>query len=253
MSYGKTIRAVLVDVDGTLVPADSLDFPTPKVTQTILATRNKVTSFGLATSRQPEKALHLIRHLHLTGLSILVNGGMIFDNVREQELVTRTIDTVATLDICRWLNDHHPDFWIQDNGIDTKYTSEYRPNRPFIILAHKASPAIVTKISEFIATFDPITSMSNREYPDGTFDILITHKQSNKAAAVAEVASRLGITPQMILGIGDGLNDLPFITSCGIGIALANGADPVKKAADFVAPSVSDDGVAVALNKYLPL
>ncbi|MGH7862467.1 MAG: HAD family hydrolase, partial [Candidatus Dormibacteraceae bacterium] len=57
---------------------------------------------------------------------------------------------------------------------------------------------------------------------------------------------------EQTLAIGDDWNDLEMLRFAGLGVAVAN-AHPDVLALDGIAtvPSVSDDGVAVALERYV--
>lgn len=51
--------------------------------------------------------------------------------------------------------------------------------------------------------------------------------------------------------MGDGGSDLPLLQAAGIGVAMANATAEVKAAADYVTTSCDEDGVAVALEKFV--
>lgn len=53
------------------------------------------------------------------------------------------------------------------------------------------------------------------------------------------------------MAVGDNDNDVPMLRWAGVGVALddASPARP-RAAADWIAPSVADDGAAVALETY---
>lgn len=61
----------------------------------------------------------------------------------------------------------------------------------------------------------------------------------------------LGIEASDTVAIGDSLNDIPMIRFAGLGVAMGNAQEPVKLAADIVAPSHHEDGVAAVIRKYL--
>jgi Cof subfamily protein (haloacid dehalogenase superfamily) len=63
--------------------------------------------------------------------------------------------------------------------------------------------------------------------------------------------NHLGIDPSETLAMGDGGSDIPLLRAAGIGIAMANALDYVKEAADDVTASCDEDGVALALEKYI--
>ena len=79
-----------------------------------------------------------------------------------------------------------------------------------------------------------------------------THPQANKGEAVRFVAEDLlGLKPDQVMTIGDNYNDLEMLRYAGLGVAMGDAPDPVKRGADWVAPGVEADGVAVALREFL--
>jgi Cof subfamily protein (haloacid dehalogenase superfamily) len=72
-----------------------------------------------------------------------------------------------------------------------------------------------------------------------------------KATGVAQVCTRLGIDAGEVLAFGDALNDLEMLRWAGHGVAVANAADLVREAADEVAPSNAEDGVAQVIERML--
>lgn len=73
----------------------------------------------------------------------------------------------------------------------------------------------------------------------------------SKASGLAVVASRLGLGPDDVWVIGDEWNDVPMFEWAGTAIAMGNAPDHVQAAADLVAPSADDDGVAAVLESLL--
>ena len=64
----------------------------------------------------------------------------------------------------------------------------------------------------------------------------------SKAAAIAEIDD-----PQKTVAFGDGTNDIEMLQASGYGVAMINGTDEVKAAADYIAPDVKEDGAATAI------
>ena len=65
------------------------------------------------------------------------------------------------------------------------------------------------------------------------------------------IAQERGIEPAQIAAIGDQVNDLTMIRSAGCGIAMGDGVEVVKEAADHVTLDCDADGVAVAVERLL--
>jgi hydroxymethylpyrimidine pyrophosphatase-like HAD family hydrolase len=68
-----------------------------------------------------------------------------------------------------------------------------------------------------------------------------------KGGALAALCDRWGIGAEEVVAFGDMPNDIPMLTWAGTSYAVANGHETVLAAADHVAPSNAEDGVAVTL------
>ena len=53
-----------------------------------------------------------------------------------------------------------------------------------------------------------------------------------------------------VMAIGDGDNDGAMIRMAGLGVAMENALDEIKKAADVITASNDADGVAIAIEKW---
>jgi hydroxymethylpyrimidine pyrophosphatase-like HAD family hydrolase len=79
-----------------------------------------------------------------------------------------------------------------------------------------------------------------------------TNPFANKGTAVRYLAEeQLGLQPHNVMTIGDNFNDVEMLTYAGIGIAMGNAPPQVQAIANWIAPSVEDNGVAVAIEKLL--
>jgi len=72
----------------------------------------------------------------------------------------------------------------------------------------------------------------------------------SKASGLAHVAGQLGVDRADVLAIGDGRNDIEMLEWAGRGVAMGQAIEPVREAADAVAPPVAEDGVADELGRY---
>jgi hydroxymethylpyrimidine pyrophosphatase-like HAD family hydrolase len=74
-----------------------------------------------------------------------------------------------------------------------------------------------------------------------------------KGAGMAFLAEHLGFTPEQTVAFGDGENDVELLEWAGYAVAVANAHDRVKALADFVCPSVQEEGVAQVIEALLEL
>jgi Cof subfamily protein (haloacid dehalogenase superfamily) len=72
-----------------------------------------------------------------------------------------------------------------------------------------------------------------------------------KAAGLDFLSEHVGFTREGTVAFGDGENDIELVEWAGYGVAVANAHERVKEAADFVCPSVDEEGVAQVLEAFL--
>jgi Cof subfamily protein (haloacid dehalogenase superfamily) len=83
------------------------------------------------------------------------------------------------------------------------------------------------------------------------FFLEVAHPDVSKGAGLQFVADRLGFRRDQTVAFGDGENDLELIDWAGYGVAVENADPKVKARADFVCPSVQEEGVAQVIEAFL--
>jgi Cof subfamily protein (haloacid dehalogenase superfamily) len=58
----------------------------------------------------------------------------------------------------------------------------------------------------------------------------------SKSGALAWLCDRLGVAPERVVTLGDGMNDVDMLEWAGLGVAVEEAAGPVRAAADLVVP-----------------
>lgn len=69
----------------------------------------------------------------------------------------------------------------------------------------------------------------------------------DKATGMREFMSACGLRASEVAAFGDGGNDVAMLSAAGVGIAMGNACDEALNAADYVTATVDDDGIARAL------
>ncbi len=72
-----------------------------------------------------------------------------------------------------------------------------------------------------------------------------------KATGLEFLANHLGFARKRTVAFGDGENDIELVDWAGYGVAVENADQLAKEVADFVCPSVDEEGVAQVLEAYL--
>ena len=91
-----------------------------------------------------------------------------------------------------------------------------------------------------------VTAKGVPAYETDSFDTL-----SNKIKTIEIVKNELNLSDEEIYTIGDGPNDLDMIKFARIGVAMANGDEHIKQAADIITESCDNFGAAVILEKLI--
>lgn len=86
-----------------------------------------------------------------------------------------------------------------------------------------------------------------------TNNLEINHCTCNKGDALLNLGKILGISMEQIMACGDGNNDLEMVGNAGVGVAMENGEDSVKEAADYVTVTNDEEGVARAIELFCDL
>jgi hydroxymethylpyrimidine pyrophosphatase-like HAD family hydrolase len=60
----------------------------------------------------------------------------------------------------------------------------------------------------------------------------------------------MGLAPQQVMTVGDNFNDVEMLRYAGTSVAMGDAPAAVQAAADWVAPSVEDDGVVAAIERF---
>jgi len=81
--------------------------------------------------------------------------------------------------------------------------------------------------------------------------IYISSGEATKQHAVLKFAELVKISTKEIIGVGDHYNDFPLLIACGFKVAMGNAVPELKEIADYVAPTVEEDGLALVLNKFM--
>jgi len=82
-------------------------------------------------------------------------------------------------------------------------------------------------------------------------EIAIMNKTCSKASSVIALASYLNVPLSEVMAIGDNINDLEMLQAVGWGVAMGQASATIKEAAHAVTTSNAEDGVALAIERYI--
>lgn len=152
---------------------------------------------------------------------------------------------------------HHHDeklmdiFRFGDPSITTGDLRKYLTSDPTSLLIH-APYENVGKIHEHLDTVHAEV-IDHRRWGAPWHVIEIVKSGMSKAVGLDHVAKSLNIAQDRIIAFGDEDNDLEMIDFAGVGVAMGNAIDPLKKIANEITLSNNEDGIAEILIDRLKL
>lgn len=258
-------KAVISDFDGTLASKEGV--VSPLVRESVKKLISRGFYFSIATGKSYQGIIENICHeLNLNTPVIVRSGAEIVDPKTGNVIMAEFLDTQEIDPILDYLKNQSIAFevnigdFVYTNSQDLLGSKSYKKYKDLGELPHDYLQT-VSKIrlvmdEKQVETFKPHVEKMLKQFrtitivqiPRG-FDV--TSEKATKHLAVLKLMKHLGITAQQTVGIGDGYNDYPLLEAVSYKVAMENAPQELKDIADFIAPPVSKNGVAVVINKLL--
>jgi len=262
-------RFVVCDLDGTVAMFDQTI--SPAVREATQAVVDAGLWFTICTGRGYQLLQPFLSSLVVNAPLICCNGGLIVEPTTRQVLYVQPMSLPLAHDLMRlaqkegleilvYLDDletmliyrpGEPGFVLERNGSVVRWIADpaaelTRPPHKLIFLAEspQATPTIVARIGQYVGDQARVMASSPRI-------VEVIMPGISKAQALSWVAEYLGVRREETIAIGDGDNDVEMLNWAALGIAMGNGSPAVRAAADWIAPPVEQDGVAVALRRLV--
>jgi HAD superfamily hydrolase (TIGR01484 family) len=245
----KKYKALMLDVDGTILPNKKGSRISEKVADSIAQATKKL-HVGVVTARPMMIVLPIIKYLKLTSPCIVDGGAQIIDPVSLTILWEQPLIREDFITICKIAEKYNYKFKYSDGDMK-EYVKGEIPAKVFDIIFLKLSLDEVDKLTESLMHIPTIAVHRIVSWHEGEILIKITHAASTKQHAILKVAEILRIDTRDMIGVGEGYNDFPLLMACGLKIAMGNAVSELKEIADYIAPGVDEDGVADVIEKFV--
>lgn len=247
----KRYKAIILDLDGTLILNQKGGLPSKAVTKAITKAKKHV-FISLATSRPYVYVSYILDHLSLKGYSVINGGSQIIDTTTRTFVWEQPMDKSDVTILSDILKKEGVTFWFTNENTNIHPPFLSMPKRVYQIyigtdFTNIQADSLIAKISHLPG----IAAHKVPSWNKGFFCITITHTGATKQHGVFEVAKLLGIKTHDMIGVGDGYNDFPLLMSCGLKVAMGNAVPELKEIADYIAPPVEKDGVVDIINKFI--
>jgi Cof subfamily protein (haloacid dehalogenase superfamily) len=267
-------RLIALDLDGTTVTEGQA--PTAGVRRAVAGAEARGARVILATGRPYESAVTYAASLGLHNPIICYQGALVKETVADcATLFTEPMPRAPLLDLLALAED-----WDLDLNLYSEralYYPRMRRSREFydlwfgLPLQHVPNLAAGLDIidREGLAPLkclviaepgenDRVTPRLQAHFED-RLAVYRSHPlfveavspAVSKGQALAFLAEHYGIAREETIAVGDSGNDLSMVAWAGVGVAMGNAIPEVLAAANWVAPTVEEDGVAAVIEKYV--
>lgn len=252
-------KALMLDVDGTIIPYQYDALPSKKITDAIKATLKKGITVCLVTGRSYPSTKRILKSLNITkGYAVVDGGALVYNLEKKRPLYERYIEEKDLEKIISIFEEEKISFYVKDKNTLANKDDHFKPyvkgqtlnDVSMIFTDELFSLARTHKIMKRVS-FPLITTHRSRHKDPDKYAFNITHAQATKLHGIEVLSKELGIKRSEIIGVGDGYNDFPLLMASGLKVAMGNAIEDLKEIADYVAPSVKEDGVATVIEKYL--
>ncbi len=264
-------KLLVLDIDGTLT--NSQKEVTEHTRKTLRSLQENGVKIALASGRPTCGIVPIAQQLELEkygGFILSFNGGKIEECGTGRMIYEKTLPKSMTRRLY--------DLALQNKVNILTYQDEYviteDTENAYVKLELKVNRMKARKVDSFVNYVDfPVTKclmvddgdyLAEVErkvkaevgdnlsvYRSEPFFLEIMPQNIDKAHALKKLLNYMEITKEEMIACGDGFNDLTMIEYAGLGVAMENAQDVVKKAADYIAPANDDDGVAFVVNKFM--
>lgn len=250
-------KALMSDVDGTLIPYDYNAVPSKNVITAIKLAQEKLT-VCLVTGRAYGFTKHILEKLDLkTGYVVLNNGAQVINLTTNKTIYDQPIAPQDIQEIVALFQKENVPFYLKQDETNLDYKEapfmpDTKVGKGYMFFTDE-----IFSIERANDIFKKLSHLPNltlhkslHKHPD-KFGINITHIKATKMHGIHVVMQELGIEKDEIIGVGDSYNDFPLLMASGLKVAMGNAIDDLKEIADYVVPSVDEDGVVELVNKFI--
>lgn len=264
-------KAIFCDFDGTLYREDHMISQTNK--DAIKKYIEAGGKFVVSTGRLFSAIYPKLQELGLDGDVIVYQGGGIYDIKTKRQIFGKYFDRDMAVEALKYVEAMGEDFvplvYINDT-CHCRYFNEYVDT--FVSICNIGYKETKIPLSEYVAkssdlpvkvlvlmkgeSCDDFSRVGMQKFPSlafmrsHTFIVEIVTKGINKGAAVEWLCDKYGINVEDTIALGDSENDIAMIKTAGLGVAMANAMPKVKEAADYIADTNDNDGVAKVIYEF---
>ena len=254
------IKAAFFDIDGTLLDHGNGGIMPESTKRSLQALRENGVKVFVATGRFPamvtfiEKIFPFDGYVTMNGQLVLLADGTVIHRLGHNPEDIRKLTELS-------LQQGFPCLIIEEDAcyctvpspeIDRHFSyadipmpaRNYDPER----LNHHPVLQFLIYSPDHLPALAPLKNIEITSAGGNIFDII--PKAGGKEIGIDAAAQYFGIKRDEVIVFGDGDNDARMLRWAGTGVAMGNGTENAKAAADYITAPVGEDGIEKALKHF---
>ena len=262
-------RLIATDLDGTLLDPNGLLRPRSAAALQAAADAGIIVVF--ATGRPPVVAVHEVAAAgHGVHYGVMANGTIVCSLPDREVLHAITFPTETARAAVHALRAHDAGFGFA-MATDAGFTAEPGFHQrmpvhhgaddpvPDALVGHEGSRTTLKLLAfhhthgvhDLLRIMPPLLGTNLAVTHMGAEAVEIGPAGADKGVGLRWLCDHLGIAATDVLVFGDEINDLPMFQFAGRCVAVANASPQVREAADEIAPTNAEEGVAQVIERLL--
>ena len=270
------IRLVGIDMDGTLLSTDKTI--SPYTMEILKEVHRSGVEIVIATGRPYLAIKDLQKELPFLRYFLSSNGARVMDAQGDKTLIEALLPREKGMEALKLLGEYDAITEAYFDGLGYIAQKDYdrielfhkNPNMvKYFKKTRKAIPDLLAHIETESRDMDKCQALfhdmlarkeawARLEVLGGLalvnsldYNIEINHFEVNKGTSLIKLAGLLGFEGAEVMAIGDNDNDKAMLEMAGLGVAMANSVPEILGLADYVTTSNDEEGVALALKKFI--
>ncbi len=265
-------KLLVLDVDGTLL--NSRKELSVQTLTTLLKIQHAGIRLVLASGRSPHGLRPLVEKLEMKkwgGYILSYNGAQIIDVGKNEVLFEKRIDPemFPFLEKKAQKNGfgiftYHQDRLFTTDPENEHIRAEAALNGMELVAVKNLSSVVDFSPCKCVLVSDNETALITLKdqwrkrlagvldvYRSESFFLEVVPVFIDKGNTLGILIEKLGIRSDEVMAIGDGRRDFSMLQLAGLGVAMGNAQDSIKACADYITENNDNDGVAVAVQKFI--
>ena len=242
------IKALALDLDGTVLGADELF--TPAVAEAVRKAAD-VVHVSLVTGRESESLLPFARELNLTAPQVGDNGALILDPISGETIWSAPMPIETAMPAVGLVVESGYMF-MATHGTGVVHDPEKLDSRDLTrVTAFDITEEEADSLVNWASRHEGLDAVKAYLPYNRLWSVNFTRSGVNKGTGLRALCGLLSVEPSEVAAVGDSFNDLPMFEVAGLPIAMGGAPRELLSLARHQVDTVEQNGLVEAIERYV--